>query len=215
MTTASAILICKSLADKYGSAEVSNTDWTSYLDMAQFEVLNKLFPDTLGGMLNVETDSNTLEEIRPLIYPLTLIPSAGLLTNAQLNTALQAASGDSTCSIFRILNMSIASTGAVVRFIKHNDINTFKLNVFKIPTQIYPGYTLIATGYQISPSIAINVNVTCIKTPKNLTNTGETIDYGDYVVNQILFTTVKLAGVQVRDEQIAFDIRNTGIQSSS
>lgn len=215
MTTSQAILICKSLADKYGSAEVSDTDWTNYLDMAQFEVLNRLFPDTLGGVLNVETDSNTLEEIRPLVFPISIIPTAGVLTNTQLNSALQAASGDSTCTIFRLLNLSIASTGAVIRFIKHNNINTYKLNVFKAPSQVYPGYTMIASGYQIYPTIALSVNATCIKTPKNLTNTGESLDYSDYMANQIIFTGVKLAGVQIRDEDIAFDIRNTGIQSSS
>lgn len=211
MTTANAILICKSLADKYGSAIVSDTDWTNYLDIAQFEVLNRLFPDSLGGVVDVETNSNTIEELRQLIYIVTITPSSGLITNTQLNNALQSASGDTNCEIFRLLNLSLASNSQIIRYIKHNNINAYKANVFKSPSDTNPGYVAVAQGYQIYPGIALSVNATCVKTPRNLTNTGESLDYSDYVVNQIIFTAVKLAGVQIRDEEIAFDMRNTNI----
>jgi hypothetical protein len=215
MTTANAILICKSLADKYGSPIVSDSDWVNYLNMAQLETLSKLTPDSLGGdNLNVETDYNTLEEVRPLIYSVNVLPSNGLITNASLAAALQSASGDSSCSIFRLLNINTTGALGIVRFIKHNQYSAYTSNVFKNFTTLYPGFTLVSQGYQLYPPTGLTATVTCIKTPKVLTNTGESPDFADYVMNQVLFTTLKLSGVQIRDEEIAFDIRNTGITST-
>lgn len=214
MTTAIAINICKSIADKYGSPIVSDTDWTNYLNMAQYEVVNKLSDDAVWGSVNVDTDSNTLDSVRQLVYPITLIPAAGLLTNAQINTALQTASGDASCSLFRILNMSLASNNAIIKFIRFNNINAYNSNVFKAPTQTYPGFVIQANGIQVYPQIALSVNLACLKSPKVLTNTGESLEYDDYTNNVVLFTTIKLAGVQIRDEDVAFDIRNTNIESA-
>lgn len=215
MLTSQAILICKSIADKYGSAIISDSDWVNYLNIANYEVLNKISDDSQWGTINVEVDSNTLDAVRPLVYPLTLNPNAGLLSNSQITTALRAATSDNTCSVFRVLNLSLASNNQPIRFIKYNNINTFISNVFKAPIATYPGYVLNAYGYQIYPQITVTVSVTVLKTPRVLTNTGESLEYDDYTNNLVLFTTIKLAGVQIRDEEIAFDIRNTGIESTA
>lgn len=214
MTTALAITICKSLADKYGSAIISDPDWVNYLNIANYEVLNKISDDSQWGTINVETDSNTLDAVRALVYPLTLTPSAGLLSNSQLATAIRAISGDSTSTVFRVLNLGLASNNMPIRFIKYNNVNTFIQNVFKAPTATYPGYVISDFGYQIYPQIALSVSLVVLKSPRTLTNTGESLEYDDYTNNLVLFTALKLAGIQIRDEEIAFDIRNTGIEST-
>jgi hypothetical protein len=182
--------------------------------MAQYEVLNKLADDTSWGTVNVDTDSSTLDAVRQLVFQLTLIPSAGLLTNSQVNAALQTASGDTTCSMFRVLNLSLSSDNTLIKFIRFNNINAYNANVFKVPTQSYPGFVLQASGIQIYPKIALSVNITLLKTPNVLTNTGEVLEYDDYTNNGVVFTALKLAGVQIRDTDIAFDLRNTNIEST-
>jgi hypothetical protein len=214
MTTAQAIFICKSIADKYGSAIVSDPDWVNYLNIAQYEVLNKISDDQQWGTINVDADSNTLDTVRELVYTLTLTPVSGLLSNAALTTAIRTASGDTTCSVLRLLNMSLATNAQPIRFIKYNNINAYIQNVFKAPTTAYPGYAPTGAGYQIYPQIGFPINLTALKTPKFLTNTGESLEFDDYTNNLVLIMTVKLAGVQIRDEEIAFDIRNTGIEST-
>jgi len=211
MTTAVAIERCKTLADKWGSPSIEDDEWIGHLNMAQEEVLNKLIPDSLGGVVNVEMDSNTIENIKPLIYTLTIAPSASILTNSALTTALITASGDSGCSVFRIL--ALAQGDILIKFVKHNNLFAYKNNVFKAPETDYPLFTITAGGYRLYPTVTLPVSVTVIKTPKVMTD-GNSPDWDDYVMNQVIFGAVKLAGVGIRDEELIVNLRNTGVQSA-
>lgn len=214
MTTALIIEKCKTIIDKYGSPALDNTDWVYFINMAQQEVLNRLVPDELGGQFNFEVDSNTLENIKPLVFTLTLTPSAGLISSTSADTALQSASGDGGCSIFRVLNMGFSSSDAPIKFVKHNNLYAYKQNFFKAPSAEDSRYTIIAGGFQIYPSTGLSVKMTVVKTPKVATNTGESLDWDDYVTNQLIFETVKLAGVPIHDDEVIGNLVNSGIQAA-
>lgn len=213
MTTAQVILRCKIIIDKYGSPTIEDTEWVGHLNAAQYEVMNRVIPDQEGGSLNFEADANVLENFKPLIYPVTTIPVTGLITLTVLNGLIQAASGDNTCEVFRILNIAKADD-TVIKFVRHNSLYTFKSNVFKAPADDFPWFTILATGYQIYPSIGTTVKLTIMKTPLILTNTGESLEFEDYVVDQIILQAVKLAGVGIRDTEVIQDTRLTGFQSA-
>lgn len=214
MTTAEVIVRCKTIIDKYGSPTVQDSEWVGHLNAATYEVMNRVIPDQEGGSLNFETDSNVLENFKPLIYPVSTIPVSGLISLATLNSLIRTASGDNTCEVFRILNIAKADD-TVIKFVRHNSLYTFKSNAFKAPADNFPWFTIIATGYQIYPSIGTTVKLTIMKTPLILTNTGESLEFDDYVVDQIILQTVKLAGVGIRDQELLTDVRLTGFQSAS
>lgn len=213
MTTTQAIVRCKTIIDKYGSPTITDTEWVAHLNTACNEAFNRVFPDNAGGDINIEFDSNTLENFKELIYTLTLTPSSGLLSLSALNTAIRSASGDNTCEIFRLLNMS-KSDNTVIKFVKHNNLYQFTRNAFKQPTDDYPFYTILDAGYQIYPNIGTSVKTTVIKTPLILTNTGESFEFSDYMVDNIIFLAVKIAAPGIRDSDILSDLRLSNIESA-
>lgn len=213
MTTAAVIVRCKTIADKYGSPTIQDYEWVGHLNAAQYEVINRVIPDNEGGDINIEMDSNVLENFKPLIYTITTTPSSGLIALTTLQTLIRTASGDSTCDVFRLLNFA-KQDDTMIKFVKHNNLYAFKANVFKAPEDSAPLYTILAIGYQIYPSIGTTVKITVMKTPKILTNTGESLDFTDYMVDQVILQAVKLAGVGIRDEELIQDVRMTGFQSA-
>lgn len=213
MTTAEVIVRCKTIIDKYGSPTIQDSEWVGHLNTAQYEALNRVIPDNEGGQLNLETDANVLENFKQLIYPVTTTPSSGLISLSTLTSLIRTASGDATCDLFRILNIG-KSDGTVIKFVKHNNLYTYKSNSFKSPSDDFPWFTILATGYQLYPSIGTTVNLTVMKTPLILTNTGESLEFSDYMVDQIIFQAVKIAAPGIRDSEILQDLRLSGIQSA-
>jgi hypothetical protein len=214
MTSAQAIERVRLLIDSIGSPYFEDSEILDFLNIAQLEVLNRMVPDSLGGVVTLELDQNTLENIRPIIYTITTGPTAGLLLTGNIVNNLRSDSGDSTCSLFRVLNIAVNSSNQLVRFVKHNSLYAHMTNVFKAPATTDLAYTSIAGGFQLYP-ITTNVvmKMTVIKTPKIMTDSN-TPDWDDYVMNQVILQAVKLIGVPTRDEELIADARNTGIQSA-
>ncbi len=212
MTTAAVITRCKTIIDKYGSPSIQDSEWVGHLNAAQYEALNRVIPDNEGGTINIEADSNVLENFKVLIYPVTTTPVSGLISLTTLQTLLQTVSGDPTCDVFRVLNIA-QQDDTLIKFVKHNNLYSYKANAFKRPETGFPSFTIIATGYQIYPSIGTTVKMTLMKTPKILTNTGESLEFTDYMVDQVILFAVKLAAPGIRDEEVLQDIRLTGFQS--
>lgn len=213
MTTAEAILRCKIIIDKYGSPTILDSEWMGHLNAAQYEVLNRMIPDTVGGVVNYELNVDTITNVSPLIYTVNANPSSGLISFSNLTTSLRTASSDNSCTVFRVLNMA-TTDDTMIKFVKHNNLYSYKANVFKAPTNSNPLFTIIAQGYQVYPSTGVTVKLTLMKTPKTLTNTGESLEFSDYVAQQVILQAVKLAGVGIRDQEVIMDVRNTGFQSA-
>jgi hypothetical protein len=213
MTTALAISKLDLLLDKYGSPYFEESEKLEFLNISQLEVLSRMVPDSLGGVVNFETDSNTLDNIAPLIYKISATPSTGIVLKSTLNTALQAASSDAGATVFRVGNVFVTSSNKPVTFTKHNNIVSYINNTFKAPSESAPRYVVTASNYTIYPSTTGAVTFTVLKTPKIMT-AGNSPDWDDYVMNQVILQAVKLAGVPLRDQEIIQDVRISGFQSA-
>lgn len=211
MTTIYAIDRCKVLSDKYGSPSIEDDEWLGHLNMASYEALNRLVPDSVGNVVNFELDQNVVENIRQLIYLVQVTPVLNVATIDSLNTAIRSGSGDNNATVFRLLNMAV--DGYMARFVKHNDILKLARNVFKESTNQFPIYTITANGYRLYPVNRTQVIATVIKTPKQM-DIGNSPDWSDYMMNQIILLAAKMAGVGIRDEELIVNLRNTGIQAA-
>lgn len=213
MTTAAAISEFDLLLDKVGSPYFTDAEKLIFLNKAQLEVLSRMVPDSVGGVVNFEFDENTQANVAPLIYKITATPSSGVVTKSTLNTALQAASSDAGTTVFRVGAVNVVSNGKSVKFTRHNNINAFVDNTFKSPTLDEPRYTVTATSYTILPTSVGQVAFTVLKTPRVMTLVNSP-DWDDYMMNQVINVAVKLAAVPLRDGELIVDMRNTGIQSA-
>jgi hypothetical protein len=213
MTTVAAISEFDLLLDKAGSPYFTDAEKLVFLNKAQLEVLNRMVPDSVGGVVNFEFDENTQANVAPLIYKVTVTPSSGIVNKSTLNTTLQTASSDGGSTVFRVGAVNIVSNGKSVKFTRHNNINAFIDNIYKAPTLDEPRYTVTATNYTILPTSVGQVAFTVLKTPKVMT-LANSPDWDDYVMNQVINVAVKLAAIPLRDGEILVDVRNSGIQSA-
>jgi len=206
MTTAQALDIFKILQDKYASPSLIDSEILKFLNMAQYERINRILPDDMGGVVNFEMDQNISANIQHLIYPLTgLSATSDVLTTSTINTALAASAGAGS-TYLRVLNMSVS--GKPAKYVRQNNVLTQAVNYFKVPSASAPKYTLIATGFRLYPSpAAASVDVTVMKKPKEIT-VAVSPEWDDYNMNLILMIALQLAGVSTRDEELIADIRN-------
>lgn len=216
MTVAAAVDLLQILIDKYSSPYLEGPEAIDLMNMAlRGEYMNRLFPDSMGGVVNWETDQNVAENLRPLMFNLSLtMNSGGILTNTAINSALVTASGEAGATAFRIGSIGWTKSGSSypVKYMKSNDRWSFEKNIFKRPSATSPRYSLISTGYQFYPTdqtATLTVNV--VKTPKLLVD-GETCELSDYVMYQIIGISLKLYGVSVRDTELQEDIRLASLQ---
>jgi hypothetical protein len=207
MTTAQALDIFKILQDKYASPSLIDSEILTFLNMAQYERINRVLPDDMGGVINFEFDQNVASNIRHLIYPLTgLSATSDVLLNTTINTALAPIAGTGA-ELFRILNVSVA--GKPAKYVNQNNLLTQAANYFKAPSANYPRYSLLATGFKFYPSpvVAGSISMVVMKKPKTITLTVNP-EWDDYNMNLVVMIALQLAGVSTRDEELIGDIRN-------
>lgn len=216
MTSGEAILKLQLLLDKTGSPYFTTDEYLSFLNMSQLEFINRLLPDSIGGVVNFELDENTLFNIKQLIIPLFVtVPSGGRITNSVLVSGIQAGTGDLTATVLRILNFSLTISGqeVSVKFIKHN--NRFVKNIFKTPSVNNPCYIVEADDIRLVPITSfegVGGIVTVMKSPRIMT-AGNSPDFDDYVMNQVIQIAYQMATVATRDEAGLQLGTNTTIQS--
>lgn len=206
------------LQDKYGSPNLIESEIVDFLNHAINEYINRLFPDTQGGVANVEMDSNILNNIAPLIYTISTNTTSGLLSGTVIDAALVTASSDASAKRMIVLNVSATSDGVTypVKFTKHNNIFAYERNFWKkaeSPNRIR--YTLTANGLKFYPiDDAITIGVTCVKTPKVLElATPVNPEFPDYVMYNVIAIALQLAGVSTRDTELIEDIRAISLQA--
>lgn len=222
MTTIQALQIFDVLQDQYG-APYFPTDWKLKLfNMAQLETLNKMVPDSLGGVINFEFDANTYRNILPLIYTAynMNMDASGILPYSTIETSMTGIYGYTT-TIFAIISIGAGNTYATTvpcRYTKQNNFWEFNSNVFKQGTNTSFRYKIEITNLsgkviQFFPfDTSKNITATVIKTPRIMTET-DNPDWDDYVMNQVILQALKLAGIAVSDIQEIQSVSGSGIQS--
>lgn len=218
MTTAQAITYFNILIDKYGSPYFTDSEVVNFLNHAQYEYLNRLFPDSQGGVVNFEFDQNTAMNLKPLMYTLTATMSgAGLVTDTTLNTALQTASGDASATVFRIGAVGFVKDGVTypARYVKQNNLFSFERNFFKKPTS--PNrirYTLLNNSIEFFPTDteSSGLKIRVIKNPRTLDiATPVNPEFGDYTMFNIIVIAAQLAGVSVRDQELLGTLQGANV----
>lgn len=206
------------IQDKFGSPNLIEDEIVDMLNHAQMEYLNRMFPDSQGGVTNVDMDSNTLANIQPLIFTIstTMNGTTGLVTEAVLNTALQTESSDANATCFRVLSADITSDSITypVKYAKHNNITAYERNFFKKPSVTNARYTLVGKGIRFYPIDATKtLKITCVKNPKTL-NLADPInpELKDYALYQVLMIALELAGISTRDGELLQTIQANTIQ---
>ncbi len=211
MTSAEAILKLQLLLDKTGSPYFTTDEYLSFLNMAQLEVLNRIVPDSLGGVVNYEADENIAINIRRLSWRIDIISSSFTTSEnsmsiplSTITTTLRSVSSDSSCEIFRFSSVGIFETGtpfniSPVKYTKFNNFNKYTKNVFKAPSTSNYLYTVDSLDLFIAPQFTRFARLQLIKTPKIMT-AGNSPDWDDYVMNQVIQVAYQMATVATRDE---------------
>lgn len=219
MTTAEAITYFDILLDKYGSPYFTDAEKLNFLNHAQFEYLNRLFPDSQGGVVNFEFDSNVTTNIRPLIFTITTtMNGSGLVTDGALNTALQTETSDVSATYFRIGAASFTKSGVTypIKYVKQNNLYAFTRNFFKKPTS--PDrmrFTFTGKGLEFFPTdtTASAVKLWVIKNPRTLAlgMTPVNPEFGNYQMYNIITIATQLAGVSVRDQELLGTLQGANV----
>lgn len=208
MTTQELLDFFDILQDKYGTPYFTEDEKLLFLNNATIEYLNSLFPtrEDQREDTDVEINWNALQDISPLIFTASdlLMSSSGIISRADLNTAIQNVSGDGDAEVFKILSVEMRKSGNrfPIRSMRHNDKLAFETNYFKKPTVDYPRYTLENNNLQFRPTDQIGrVAVTVVKTPKRL-SIDPVVDpeLPSSVHNQLVAIGLEFAGIASRDD---------------
>lgn len=217
MTTTNVLALFDILQDTYGAPYFPDAWKIRMFNQCQYTYLNDLFPDNQGGRINVEQDSNTLANLKTLIYNLSINVTSGQLNNSDINAALVTASGEVTAKIFRLMALGVFSEGVTypIRFLKHNDNWSFNVNSFKSPR--FPDkvkYTQIYSGFRLYPTdTAATTLVTVMKAPRDI-SLSPNVDpefETDYPVYAIIAKMLKLSGVPVNDQALIQNVQAAAI----
>lgn len=215
MTTQDAVDLLLVLQDKYGAPDVDEEEAVDFLNMATYEWLNRLFPSSLGGIVNFDFDSNTLSNVKALLYKIESTQnSSGVVTNGAITTALQTAGAETGATWYRIGSVGVRIGGVTypAKYTKHNNLRVLERNFFKKGLSTRPRFIIRQDGLKFYPTDSVNpVSMTVIKHPRLLSLTGPVNpQLDDAQMYNIIAIALKLAGVATRDEElITLDVRNT------
>ncbi len=221
MTSLEAIAKLQLLLDKTGSPYFTTDEYLSFLNMAQNEWLNRLVPDSLGGVVNFELDQNTYFRISPLVVIRDLQPDSqsgdsGIFSTASVVNAVRSTTGDSTCGLFSVISLGISSgnnpTFLPVKYVKSNNLFVAQGNTFKRPSSSNYVYSFDYTGFRVQPYSSKFHRFTVLKTPKLMTAVNSP-DLDDYSMNQVIQVAYQLSTVATRDEAGLQLGTNTTIQA--
>jgi len=212
MTTAQAVTYFQVLIDKYGSPSVITSEVYTYLNHAINEYVNRLLPDTEGGIENWEQDENVMMNLQPLIFNLSLTPSSGLITVSNINTALTTAASEVGAEYLRI--GSIGKGTLPIRFVRQNNFWAFQRNFFKRPSSTKLRYTVAANGLQIYPTTTTGpILLNVIKKPRIVSGSVDP-EFGDYQMYGVISLAAQLCGVSVRDSELIETLKGVTLQNT-
>jgi len=209
MTTQELLDFFDLIQDKYGTPYFTDDEKLVFLNNAVLEFINSKFPDTESDRerSDVEINWNSLQDIWPLIFTVSdlAMSTSGIITKADLDTALQTISGDAGASVYKLLNVEMRKGGNryPIKVVRHNDKSAFEQNYFKKPSLEQPRYTLENGSLQIRPTDLIGkVAVSVVKSPKELALSPSIVnpELPRSVKNQIVAIGLEFAGIASRDD---------------
>lgn len=196
------------LQDKFGSPYFTTDEKLLFLNRGEMEYVKQVFPDNEGGIINLETDWNVLQNISPLIYELSEdnMDSSGRIPTSTLVTDLRTLSGDNAADIFKVISVEMrrGSDRLPVKFLRHNDKAEFERNYFKKPSFDNPRVLFQNNNLQFRPVDTLsNIIVTVVKTPRTLTLAPVNSELPETAHNEVVALALMFAGIASRDEIMA------------
>lgn len=212
MTITEVFDVVDALQDKYGSPYIPPADKVRLFNQAQYRYVNSLIPDNQGGQVNIELDSNTLQNVKSLLFNVDLSTVSGILTNNSIEAALSAQS-HAGAKVLRILRFRATNDNVSfykVRFAKYNNIDEYQQNSLKRP--VAPNkmrWLPLASGYNIIPtSDSTTIRATIVKEPRAVSLSPQVDpEWDNYTLSFVLVEMLKLMGVSTRDEELLQDVR--------
>lgn len=194
------------LQDKFGSPYFSTDQKLLFLNNAQMEYLNNLFPDNEGGMINIEKDINVEQNAYSLIFELPELnmSNTGSITFVDLDSNLQTLTGDPNALVFDTLSVEFRKglKRYPAKFLRHNDKAEFETNYFKKPSIDSPRLLLQNNSYQFRPlDVSAKIIFTVVKEPIKLSvSPPVNSDFPNQAHNEIVAYGLQFAGIASRDE---------------
>lgn len=191
------------ISDKEGIPYFTDDEKDLLLNRAQIETIRELLPDQLNpNAVNVETSSIVFDNVEDLVYEVSGInTSSGELTKATINTALQAASGDSE-DYWLILNVSY--DGKPCKHVRHNDWYKFQANDFKTASADVPQYRGLSSKLVFLPvDDTASIGLTLLKNPVEVDlGTVTNCELPDSMHTRVVAIGLEFAGISARDEAL-------------
>lgn len=194
------------LIDKVGTAYFIDSEIDSFLNNAQIEYIKSLLPSNEGGVVNIEADQIVSNNLFTLFYETAgLTPNgSGEITKANINAALNTASGDSEPFLY-VLNINWTKSGQTypVKFTRHNDWYAMERNSFKQGVAARPRYKALATKFIFSPiDTGASVKFTLLKHPVDITTPGTDCELPEHTHKKIVEIAVDIATAALRDAEL-------------
>lgn len=196
------------LQDKYGSPYFTDTEKELLFQRAIMDFVDSHFSPSKKGTITVEANQRIMENLSTIVFRLPAIKmdSAGLITVAQLNTALGTiVTGGSAMRTLGLGWEQSAGYTVPIKLTRHNDWYEFKQNYFKDAKRgSAPRYYMSGSNFYVEPiNTAVNIRVTIVKYPATVAFAGPVeCDLPDFTHNSIIASALEMAGVSSRDEAL-------------
>lgn len=157
-------------------------------------------PQSLSSIESVIQGSEILQPL--IIQDVPVTASTGLISISNINSSITTVSGEPSSlmhiiSVVKILN----NEERAVRFVRHNDRQRFKQNVFKAPSDRNPIFMFGNSGITIEPKDNLSYLLTCIKEPRKVSLSGNVdSDMPAFTHQRIISYALAMAGVASRDD---------------
>lgn len=207
------------LLDHYNEPYFIDAEVDEFLNSATVEFVNDIvfkeyFPSSQAAekgpqsLSAIESVIQGSEILQPLIVEDVAVNAvSGKVSISGINSSLQAKVSDVNASLMHVIGLTKSlpvgesTVDRVVRYVRHNDKQRFKQNVFKSPSARNPIYSFVHDGLSIVPLDDEEYKITLLKYPKRISlEDGSDSDMPSFTHQRIVAYAIALAGVASRDD---------------
>ena len=186
------------MVDKFDSPFYTDDEKDLVLNRAQLDYVNNLaLPREEDQKSEAEVVQDWERKLHPIIDPISLTATAGLVSTASLNGAV------STGKIVKVLQVSNSSSEDI-KFVRHNDFMKFNRNFFKKASTTYQQFTVSSLGINIFPAATEEINFKILREPVEVDlSTPTNCELPSFTHNKIVAKAIAMAGIATEEQASA------------